>query len=67
MAALEPADLELMAAAQFWTGHPEDELDAFERAYEQYVRGDEKAAAAGVALRLFESSMRRLAVPVAMG
>jgi class 3 adenylate cyclase len=65
--ALEPADLELLGAAQFWTGHPEDELDALERAYAQYVRADQKASAASVALRLFEASVRRVAIPVAMG
>ncbi len=65
--ALEPVDLELLAAAHFWTGHPEDELDALERAYAQYARDDQKAQAASVALRLFESSLRRLAIPVAMG
>jgi class 3 adenylate cyclase len=64
---LEPADLELLAAADFWTGRPEDELDALERAYARYARDDHKAAAASVALRLFESSLRRLAFPVAMG
>lgn len=66
-AVLAPADLELLAAADFWTGHPEDELDALERAYAQYVRDDQKAPAASVALRLFEGTIRRLAIPVAMG
>ncbi len=66
-AQLEPADLELLAAANFWTARPEDELDALERAYAQYARDDQKASAASVALRLFESTLRRLAIPVAMG
>lgn len=64
---LEPGDLELLAAANFWTARPEDELDALERAYAMYVEDDQKAPAASVALRLFESTLRRLAVPVAMG
>jgi class 3 adenylate cyclase len=66
-APLEPADLEMLAAAQFWTGRPEDEVDALERAYAMYVTDDQKALAASVALRLFEGSLRRLAIPVAMG
>ena len=66
-APLAAADLEMLAGADFWTGHPDDEVDALERAYAKYVEAGQGGEAASIALRLYESSLRRLAIPVAMG
>jgi class 3 adenylate cyclase len=64
---LSAADLERLAEAQFWTAHPEESLDALERAYAAYVDAGERIAAAGVALRLFFWATERLAKRAAVG
>lgn len=64
---LSAADLERLSDAQFWTGHPDESLDALERAYAAYVDAGESIAAAGVALRLFFSATQRLAKRAAVG
>jgi tetratricopeptide (TPR) repeat protein len=50
---LEPEDLNLLAKAAWWTGHPNESIAAHERAYAGYLdRGDaERAAFAALTLR----------------
>ena len=66
-APLDPADLERLGDAGWWTGHPDERTDALERAYAGYVEAGERTSAAGVALQLFESAIQRLSMPVAAG
>ena len=37
---LSPQDLELMADAAWWAGHPDHAVEALERAYTGYVEAD---------------------------
>lgn len=64
---LSPADLELLAESGWWSGHPDERDDAFERAYAAYLEAGERAQAARVALQLAEFAFQRLAVPIAGG
>jgi len=64
---LSPGDLELMAEAGWWSGHPDERDDAFERAYAAYVEAGDKERAAGLALRLAEFAFQRLAGPIGAG
>ena len=49
---LAPEDLELLAKAAWWTGRPNESIDARERAYALYVRGGDAQRAAFTALTL---------------
>jgi class 3 adenylate cyclase len=64
---LEPDDLEMLGEAEWWSGRPDDRVDIMERAFTGYVNANRPGDAARIALGLSETSMRRLAVPVAMG
>ena len=64
---LSPADLEQLAEAGWWSGHPDERDDAFERAYAAYLEAGDRLQAARLALRLAEFAFQRLAVPVAGG
>lgn len=64
---LSPIDLEQLAEAGWWSGHPEERDDAFERAYAAYREAGDRQRAAGMALRLSEFAFGRLAMPVAAG
>ncbi|HSK07550.1 MAG TPA: hypothetical protein VK990_08540, partial [Acidimicrobiia bacterium] len=57
-ASLSPQDLELMADAAWWAGHPDDALDALERAYIGYLEADMVVEAASVAVLLAYFAMR---------
>jgi class 3 adenylate cyclase len=64
---LSPPDLELLADAAWWAGHPEESVDALERAYAGYERSGKSVEAAKVALLLAYLASRRLAMSVAGG
>jgi class 3 adenylate cyclase len=49
---LAPEDLELLAKAAWWTGRPNESIDARERAYASYVRRGDAERAAFTALTL---------------
>jgi class 3 adenylate cyclase len=65
--ALSPTDLELLADAAWWAGHPDESEDALERAYNGYVAGGMVAEAAKVAALLAYLAGRRLAPAIASG
>jgi class 3 adenylate cyclase len=64
---LAPPDLEQLAAAAWWAGHPDDAVEALERAYGAYERAGERSAAALVALRLARHAFERAAFSVLQG
>ncbi len=64
---LSPQDLQLLAEAAWWSGRPDDAVEALERAYAGYLQAGEKSAAAVVALRLGYLAFRRLAISIAGG
>jgi class 3 adenylate cyclase len=64
---LSPADLELLGEAGWWSGHPDERVDALERAYAAYLDQGARSQAAGMALYLAEFAMQRLALPIAAG
>lgn len=66
-AALEPADLELLGEAGWWSGHPDERVDALERAYTGYLEAGDQAQAANVALQLAEFGFQRRAMHIAGG
>lgn len=65
--ALEPADLERLAKASWWTGDPNASIEARERAYLRYLESGDRAAAAAVALTLRREHGAKLASSVATG
>jgi class 3 adenylate cyclase len=64
---LEPADLELLAKASWWTGDPNGSIDARERAYAAWVARGDNAQAAKAALTLRREHASKLAGSVAAG
>jgi len=64
---LTPQDLELLADAAWWAGHPDDSVDALERAYNGYVDAGMVVDAAKVAVLLAYFANRRLAHSIASG
>jgi len=64
---LPPEDLELLSAACWWIGHPDEATEALERAFAAYEEGGRGVEAAGVALRLAYQAFRRLELPVGGG
>ena len=64
---LAPADLELLGEAGWWSGHPDERVDALERAYAAYLEAGDRAQAASVALQLVEFSFQRRAMHIAAG
>lgn len=66
-ASLSPQDLELMADAAWWAGHPDDAVDALERAYTGYVEADMVVEAARVAVLLAYFAIRRTAYSIGAG
>ncbi len=57
--ALAPADLELLGAARWWSGHPAEAADALERAFTGFVETGAVKEAAWVALQLAYQAFRR--------
>jgi class 3 adenylate cyclase len=64
---LAPPDLELLADAAWWSAHPDESVDALERAFNGYVGADMPMDAARVAVLLAYLATRRLAGSVANG
>jgi class 3 adenylate cyclase len=56
---LAPADLELLAAAQWWSGHPDEAAEALERAFAGFLESGANTEAAWVALQLAYQGFRR--------
>ena len=65
--ALTPGDLLLFADASWWTGRPDEAVDALQRAHAAFADAGDSTGAAGVAVRLAYLSFRRLAFSVAAG
>jgi class 3 adenylate cyclase len=64
---LAPGDLLLFADASWWTGYPDEAVDALQRAHTAYADAGDTMAAAGVAVRLAYLSFRRMTFAVAAG
>ncbi len=64
---LEPEDLELLAKAAWWTGHPGESIEQRERAYAGYVERGDRARAAFMALTLRREYSAKLQGSVANG
>lgn len=56
---LRAEDLELLGEAAWWSAHPKESLDAFERAYTTYLSKGDARRAAFVAVRLANEYLER--------
>ena len=59
--------LTLLAAAAYWTAHPDETVELLERAYGAYVEEGDRASASMVAFRVAEQHGMRMALPQAQG
>jgi class 3 adenylate cyclase len=59
--------LELLAEATYWSAHPENTVEALERAYGAYLEEGDRAAAAMAAFRVGEQHGMRMEMSQAMG
>jgi len=59
--------LELLAHAAWWNAHPDETVEAVERAYGAYLKEGNRAAAAMMAFRAAEQHGMRMAIPQAQG
>jgi class 3 adenylate cyclase len=59
--------LELLAYAAYWTAHPDETVEAIERAYGEYLKEGNRAAAAMMAFRVCEQHGMRGNLPQAQG
>ncbi|HZD23571.1 MAG TPA: hypothetical protein VE569_09245, partial [Acidimicrobiia bacterium] len=66
-AGLSPDDLMLLGDACWWSHHPDQAIEVFERAYDGYAREDRVSEAATVGALLAYFAFRRMATSVAMG
>ena len=64
---LGPSELESLAEAAWWSGHPELRVDSLERAHAAYVEAGDRRKAAQVAIELFDEAFLRLSHSVAVG
>lgn len=64
---LSPHDLELLADAAWWSGHPDESVEALERAFAGHVEQGSPSEAAGVAVLLAYLAARRLAFSIVAG
>jgi class 3 adenylate cyclase len=64
---LGPADLELLSAAAWWAGRPDEATEALERAFTGHADAGRNADAAGVALLLAYQAFRRRAGSIGAG
>ena len=65
--ALAAEDLERLAEAEWWSGHPDEATDAYERAVARHAETGQAILAAQVALRLAYLAFRRQADAVGAG
>ena len=59
--------LELLAWAAYWTAHPDETIEALERAYGAYLDEGDRSAAAMMAFRMAEQHGMRMALSQAQG
>jgi class 3 adenylate cyclase len=59
--------LELLAWAAYWSAHPDETVEAVERAYGAYLEEGNRSAAAMMAFRVAEQHGMRMAIPQAQG
>jgi class 3 adenylate cyclase len=64
---LAGADLELLAWAAYWSAHPDETVEAVERAYGAYLKEGNRSKAAMMAFRVAEQHGMRMAIPQAQG
>jgi len=64
---LTGADLELLAWAAYWSAHPDETVEALERAYGAYLKEGNRSAAAMMAFRVAEQHGMRTAISQAQG
>lgn len=64
---LSPDDSVLLADALWWSARPDEAMEAYQRAFQGFVRGDRKGEAATIAATLSYLSMRRMSESAAMG
>ncbi|MGH2657640.1 MAG: adenylate/guanylate cyclase domain-containing protein [Actinomycetota bacterium] len=65
--ALNGEGLELLAAAAYWTAHPDETVEYLERSYAAHLEEGNRRAAAMVAFRVAEQHGMRMAMPQAQG
>lgn len=65
--ALSPDDLEQLGGASWWSGHPDESIEALERAFAGYGDAGRNLDAARVAMTLAYQTFRGLAGPVGAG
>jgi class 3 adenylate cyclase len=59
--------LEMLAWASYWTGHPDETVEAIERSYRAYLDEGDEASAAMMALRVAEQHGMRMNLAQAQG
>jgi class 3 adenylate cyclase len=64
---LAPGDLELLGAAAWWAGRPDESAEALERAFAGYADTGQSGEAARVAMALAYQAFRRQAVSIGGG
>jgi class 3 adenylate cyclase len=65
--ALPGTALEMLAWASYWTGRPDETIEALERAYAAYLEEGDRERASMAAFRLAEQHGMRMAIPLAQG
>jgi class 3 adenylate cyclase len=65
--ALAPEDLERLATAQWWSGHPDESTEGLERAFSAYNDAGRPLEAAWVAMTLAYQAFQRVEAPVGGG
>jgi class 3 adenylate cyclase len=66
-APLNGEGLKLLGSAAYWTAHPDQTVEALERAYGAYLEAGDRASAAMMAFRVAEQHGMRMALSQAMG
>ncbi len=65
--ALPGTALEMLAWASYWTGRPDETVEALERAYAAYLEEGDRERASMAAFRLAEQHGMRMSIPLAQG
>jgi hypothetical protein len=66
-ATLTGEGLDVLASAAYWTGHPDQTVEALERAYGAYMEEGDRASAAMIAFRVAAQHGSRMALAQAQG
>ena len=64
---LDGEGLTLLAAAAYWTAHPDQTVEYLERSYGAFLEQGDRASASMVAFRVAEQHGMRMALPQAQG